>query len=137
MERLGETKHQEPWYAICLRPVSFVTTYKAPFSAIPALSFMTASLTYNSAYNWERGTAINGVETGHSIYNQSSWNVDGRINLEQFYNKFKYPARSKTSVSATRAAPAVEKKPKRFERTIMLKEDTTVHGKAQPAHQET
>ena len=104
---------------------SFVTTYKAPFSAIPALSFMTASLTYNSAYNWERGTAINGVETGHSIYNQSSWNVDGRINLEQFYNKFKYLREVNKRFSNSRR-PAVEKKPKRFERTIMLKEDTTV-----------
>ena len=104
---------------------SFVTTYKAPFNAIPAINFITASLTYNSAYNWERGTSINGIETGHTIYNQSSWNFDSRINLEQFYNKFKYLREVNKRFSNSRR-PTADKKPKRFERTIMLKPDTTV-----------
>ena len=105
---------------------SFVTTYKAPFSTIPALNFVTASVTYNSTYNWERGTAINGIETGNTIYNQSAWSIDSRFNLEQFYNKFKYLREVNKRFSSTRRNTSVAKKPKRFERTIMLKEDTTV-----------
>lgn len=105
---------------------SFVVTYKAPFSAIPFLNFMTGSLTYNSAYNWERGTSVNGVETGHTIYNQSSWNIDGRINLEQFYNKFKYLRDVNKRFSNNNRSSSATKKPKRFERTITLKPDTTV-----------
>ena len=105
---------------------SFITTYKAPFSSIPLLNFMTASVSYNSTYNWERGTEIDGVTTGNTIYNQSSWSIDGRVNLEQFYNKFKYLRDVNKRFSNSRSN-SVPKKPKRFERTIALKTDTTVN----------
>ena len=104
---------------------SFVATYKAPFSSIPLLNFMTGSVFYNSTYNWERGTEIDGVATGNTIYNQSSWSIDGRINLEQFYNKFKY-LRDVNKRFGNSRSNRMPQKPKRFERTVALKADTTV-----------
>lgn len=104
---------------------SFVATYKAPFSSIPLLNFMTGSVSYNSTYNWERGTEIDGVATGNTIYNQSSWSIDGRINLEQFYNKFKY-LRDVNKRFGNSRSNRMPQKPKRFERTVALKADTTV-----------
>lgn len=105
---------------------SFVVTYKAPFSSIPALNFVNASVTYNSTYDWERGTTVDGVESGHTVTNQSSWNIDGRLNLEQFYNKFKYLRDVNKRFSSTSRSSAANKKPRKFERTVMLKADTTV-----------
>ena len=104
---------------------SFVATYKAPFSSIPLLNFMTGSVSYNSTYNWERGTEIDGIATGNTIYNQSSWSIDGRINLEQFYNKFKY-LRDINKRFGNSRSNRMPQKPKRFERTVALKADTTV-----------
>lgn len=104
---------------------SFVATYKAPLSSIPLLNFMTGSVSYNSTYNWERGTEIDGVATGNTIYNQSSWSIDGRINLEQFYNKFKY-LRDVNKRFGNSRSNRMPQKPKRFERTVALKADTTV-----------
>ncbi len=104
---------------------SFVMTYKAPFSSIPYLNFLTGTLTYNSTYNWERGTTIDDLETGNTIYNQASWNLDTRINLEQFYNKFKYLREVNKRFSNSKRNTTA-KKAKRFERTITLKPDTTV-----------
>lgn len=105
---------------------TFVGTYKAPFSKIPVLDFMTGSATYNATYQWERGTTVDDVSSGNSIANQSSWNFDGRLNLEQLYNKFKYlrdvNKRFSSSSSARRNNSA---KPKRFERIVTLRDDTT------------
>ena len=106
---------------------TFVGSYKAPFSKIAFLDYITASATYNSSYNWERGTIIDDLNSGNSVSNQSSWNFDGRFNLEQLYNKFKYlkdvNQRFGNNTSVARRNQA--NKQKKFERTIMLKTDTT------------
>ena len=106
---------------------TFVGSYKAPFSKIAFLDYITASATYNSSYNWERGTIIDDLNSGNSVSNQSSWNFDGRFNLEQLYNKFKYlkevNQRFGNNTSVARRNQA--NKQKKFERTILLKTDTT------------
>lgn len=68
----------------------FVATYRAPFNRIPAVDFLSGSVSYNATYNWDRGTEIEGVKTGNTIRNQASWNYDGRINFEGIYNKIPY-----------------------------------------------
>lgn len=107
---------------------TFNASYKAPFNEIPILSFITASATYNATYNWERGTAIDGVVSGNRIANQSSLSLDGRMNLEQFYNKIPYLAevnkRFSGSGSQMRNTKAV--KPKKFSRTFKLEKDTSI-----------
>ena len=104
---------------------SFTASYKAPFSAIPILSFITANATYNATYNWNRGTTVADVFSGNNIANQSSINVDGRLNLDQFYNKVPYLQEVNKRFSGNGAAAKNKKKPKRFDRTFKLAADTS------------
>ena len=115
---------------------TFVGTYKAPFSRIPVLDFLTANLSYNSTYRWDRGATIDNVNLGNTIANQASWSADGRINLEKLYNKNAYLKQVNTRFAAQRkssdskksksSASKKDNKPKRFERTFALKPDSTI-----------
>ena len=105
---------------------SFVASYKAPFSKIPAIDFITASASYNATYNWDRGATIDGVDLGNTIQNQATWNVDGRINFETFYNKIPYLKNINQRFANTRKTSTREKKPKKFQRTYKLQPDTTL-----------
>lgn len=69
---------------------TFTGSYKAPFSKIPFLDYITANLSYSSNYQWDRGVQMQGVDMGNSIRNQSTWNADARINFETLYNHSKY-----------------------------------------------
>ena len=106
---------------------SFVASYKAPFSKIPVLDFLTASATYNATYRWDRGATIDGIDLGNTISNQSSWNVDGRFNFESLYNKIPYLKDINKRFANTRKTVTKEKKPKKFERTYKLQPDTTLN----------
>lgn len=105
---------------------SFVATYKAPFNKIPLLDFLTASATYNATYRWDRGAKVEDVNLGNTISNQASWNVDGRINFETLYNKVPYLKEVNKRFANSRKQSSREKKAKKFERTFMLKPDTTI-----------
>lgn len=104
---------------------SFVVNYRAPFSRIPALDWLTGNASYNATYRWDRGAEVEGIETGNSIANQAAWNVDGRINFETLYNKWSYTKKVNQRFQAKRT-PARPKKPKKFERTYALNPDTTL-----------
>lgn len=104
---------------------TFTATYKAPFSQMPVMDWLTASASYNAHYQWDRGATIEGVNVGNTIANQASVNVDGRINFETIYNKVKYlkEVNKRFSNSKRSSAP---KKARKFERTYKLKPDTTL-----------
>lgn len=99
--------------------------YKAPFSKIPVLDFLSGSASYNSTYRWDRGATIDGISMGNSIANQASWNADGRINFETFYNKIPILKDVTKRFANTRKTNTAPKKPKRFERSYKLPDDTT------------
>ncbi len=106
---------------------TFVASYKAPFNKIPAIDFLTGSVSYNATYQWEKGAAIEDVDLGNTITNQSSWNIDGRINFENLYNKVPYLKEiNKKFASSRRNTPSKAKKAKKFERTFQLQPDTTI-----------
>jgi cell surface protein SprA len=104
---------------------SFVGSYKAPFSRIPVLDFLTGNLSYNSTYRWDRGAEIDGVSVGNTIANQSSWSADGRINFEGLYNKLPYIKDVNKRFSSAKKPITTTRKPKKFERTFKLNTDTT------------
>ncbi len=104
---------------------SFVVNYRAPFSRIPVLDWLTGNASYNATYRWDRGAEIDGIETGNSIANQAAWNVDGRINFETLYNKWNYTKKVNQRFQARRTRTP-EKKPKKFERSFSLLPDTTL-----------
>lgn len=105
---------------------SFVVTYRAPFSRIPVLDWLTGNASYNSTYRWDRGAEVDGVQMGNSIANQASWNMDGRLNFETLYNKWSYTKKVNQRFQARRTT-AKAKKPKKFERTYALRPDTTLN----------
>ncbi len=104
---------------------SFVASYRAPFNKIPVLDWLTGNISYNSTYRWDRGAEVDGIETGNSIANQASWNMDGRVNFESLYNKWSYTKKVNQRFQAKKAQTRV-KKPKKFERTYELLPDTTL-----------
>lgn len=109
---------------------SFTASYKAPFSAIPILSFITANASYNATYNWDRGTMVDGVSSGNRIANQSSLNIDGRLAMEQFYNKIPYlkdvNKRFGGAGDQNSKREVKKPKPKKFNRTFKLSPDTSL-----------
>lgn len=104
---------------------SFVASYRAPFNKIPVLDWLTGNISYNSTYRWDRGAEVDGIETGNSIANQASWNMDGRVNFESLYNKWSYTKKVNQRFQAKKAQTRV-KKLKKFERTYALLPDTTL-----------
>lgn len=104
---------------------SFAASYKAPFSKIPAIDFLTGSVSYNATYRWDRGATIDGISMGNKIANQAAWSADGRINFESFYNKIPILKDITKRFANTKRTNMVQKKPKKFERSYKLKNDST------------
>ena len=110
---------------------SFIVSYKAPFTQIPILSWINASASYDSRYNWDRGTVINNVSSGNTISNTTIRTLDGKFSLEQFYTKIPYLKKvderfsSKNTKRNNRQASKREK-PKKFARTVKLSPDSAV-----------
>ncbi len=104
---------------------TFTAQYKAPFSKIPVIDFLSGSLTYNSTYQWERGATVDGVKLGNSIANQASWNADARVNFETFYNKIPIFKEVTKRFANTRKTNTAARKPKKFERSYALPNDST------------
>ena len=108
---------------------TFTASYKAPFSQIPILSWITANASYNSTYRWDRGTVIDGNSSGNNIVNQTTRSIDGRFSLDQFYSKIPYLKKVDerfSSKSTKRNKPAKKEKPKKFNRTMKLSPDSAI-----------
>ena len=69
---------------------TFSGTYKAPFNKLPALDYLTGSVSYNSVYRWDKGATVDDLYLGNSIQNQTNWNADARLNFETLFNKSSY-----------------------------------------------
>ena len=105
---------------------TFTGQYKAPFSKIAFLDFLTGSVNYNATYRWERGATIDGVKLGNSIANQAAWTADGRLNFETLYNKAPLLKEVNKRFANTRPRNTAARKAKKFERTYKLKADTSL-----------
>lgn len=104
---------------------SFVVNYRAPFSRIPVLDWLTGNFSYNATYRWDRGAEVDGVSMGNSIANQAAWNADGRVNFETLYNKWSFTKAINQRFQAKKGR-VTERKAKKFERTFTLKPDTVL-----------
>ncbi len=103
---------------------TFTGQYRAPFSKIPAIDFLTGNVSYNATYKWDRGATIDGVKIGNTIANQASWTADGRINFESIYNKIPLFKDVTKRFANTRKTDTRAKRAKKFERTYKLLPDT-------------
>jgi cell surface protein SprA len=105
----------------------FILSYNAPFSQIPILSWITLKATYDTGYNWDRGTVIDSISSGNAIRNNTVRSLDGRFNLEQFYTKIPYLKKVDerfSSKNTNRNKKPKKEKPKKFSRTIKLNPDS-------------
>lgn len=117
---------------------TFTGTYRAPFNKIPALDYLSGSVSYNSVYRWDKGATVEGLYLGNTIQNQTTWNADARLNFETLYNKSKYlqninkrfssssSARNANARSRNRGGQQKERK---FERAFTLSPDTSTFVK--------
>jgi cell surface protein SprA len=110
---------------------TFTASYKAPFSKIPILDFLTANISYNATYNWDRGATVEDVYIGNTIKNNAVWNGDAKLNFEGLFNKVPYLKKVNQRFSSSNASRNSNKKnkvdkPKKFERAITLQPDTSV-----------
>ncbi len=105
---------------------TFTAAYKAPFSRIPVLDFLTASANYNATYRWDRGATVDDQNLGNSISNQASLTADGRVNFETLWNKIPFIKDVNKRFANTRRSSTIARKPKKYERTYKLQSDTTL-----------
>lgn len=115
---------------------TFTATYRAPFSKMPVLDYLSGSASYNSTYRWDRGATVDELNLGNTIQNQTTINADARINFETLFNKWKYlqDINKRFSTSSSSRNNNAKKNPKqvtkksnikRFERAYTLSMDTT------------
>ena len=79
------------------RPLTYGSTFNAsynvPLNKIPILAWMTADVSYNSSYNWTRGTEMeDGTSLGHTAVTHRALNINTRLNFEGIYKKVKFLA---------------------------------------------
>ncbi|MBD5316441.1 MAG: cell surface protein SprA [Bacteroides sp.] len=104
---------------------TFTASWKAPLNRIPVLDFLTANLSYNATYQWDRGATVDGTSMGNTVANQAAWNADARFNFESLYKKIPF-IKDIDKRFANKRAAATKKKPKKYERTFKLQPDTTI-----------
>ena len=105
---------------------TFTGQYKAPFSKIAFLDFLTGSVSYNATYRWDRGATIDGEKLGNTIANQAAWTMDGRLNFETLYNKVPILKDVTKRFANTRRTATGPRKPRKFERSYELQPDTNL-----------
>lgn len=107
---------------------TFTASWKAPFSRIPVLDFLTGGVNYNATYQWERGATVEGESIGNSIASQATFGADARFNFESLYKKIPFIKDVNKRFENKRQGSSAqkEKKAKKFERTFQLKPDTTL-----------
>ena len=72
---------------------AFTGSYQVPLNKIPALDWMSADGSYNGNYNWTRGTELeDGTSLGHTAGTQRTITINGKLNLETLYKKWKFLA---------------------------------------------
>ena len=105
----------------------FTASWNVPFNRIPYLEPLTANASYNANYNWNRtASTTDGADYGNTVSSLQSWQVDGGINFEQWYNKSNYW--KKMTQHYTGRGSRRNFKPKTFTQTVALKkgEDTEI-----------
>lgn len=107
---------------------TFSGQYRAPFSQIPAVNFLNATIGYNATYRWDRGTTIDNINTGNSIAGQSAWSIDGRISFDNLYSKIPYLRKidSQFHRRSQYSSRNQRSKPRRFERIYNLPADSAI-----------
>ncbi|SDF77385.1 cell surface protein SprA [Bacteroidales bacterium KHT7] len=70
---------------------TFTASFQSPLNKLPCFDWINADASYNSSYNWERGTEDeDGNSYGNTINMQRTINMNGKLNFETLYNKIPF-----------------------------------------------
>ena len=105
---------------------NFDLSWKLPLNKIPAFDWVTADVSYNGTYNWNRGTELeDGTSMGNTISNSRNITGNSRINLETLYNHVPFLKKVNRKYSQTPRGDKGKEKPRNVQKEIVLKADTT------------
>lgn len=70
---------------------TFTGSYQVPINKIPLFDWINLDGSYNSTYGWTRGTELeDGTSLGHTAVSQRTINLNGKLNFETLYKKWKF-----------------------------------------------
>ncbi|MFH0894895.1 MAG: cell surface protein SprA, partial [Bacteroidota bacterium] len=108
-----------------------IVNYTLPINKIPLFNWITINARYNTDYTWT-AARLAAVELGNTIENSNSKQLNGQLNMTNFYNKLPYfkkvlsPAKPKNNKSVVNSVPPKGKSTKGKEETGDTEEkDTT------------
>ena len=103
----------------------FTASWNVPFNRIPGLDALTANASYNAQYNWTRtASTTSGVDRGNTVSSTQTWQVDGTINFESWYNQSKYWKTMTQHYTGRNSRRNF--KPKTYTQTVTLKKGEAV-----------
>lgn len=110
---------------------SFSASYQLPLNLIPIFNWINSDATYNSTYNWTRGTELDdGTSLGNVISMNRMFNFNGTFNLERLYNHIPFLKKTNErfnknpkSVSPAERRKAALKKANKAKKTAKGKDD--------------
>ena len=99
----------------------FTASWNVPFNRIPYLDALTANASYSANYNWTRtASTTQGQDLGNTVSSLQTWQIDGGLNFETWYNKSKYWKQMSQRYSG-RGGNRRAFKPKTYTQTVALK----------------
>jgi len=105
----------------------FTASWNVPFNRIPGLDALSANASYNANYNWTRtASTTSGVDRGNTVSSVQTWQVDGGINFETWYNKSKYWKNMTQRYGMRRGGRQRAFKPKNYTQTVTFKKGEAI-----------
>ena len=108
---------------------SFSASYQLPLSKLPILDWTSMDANFSSSYSWDRGaTLADGSTYGNTIANQRSVTVNGKLNLENLYNKVDFLKETNKKFASSKGKSTTKKpakKPKKFTQELKMVPDST------------
>ncbi len=110
--------------------------YNIPINKIPVFDWVTASVRYNTGFNWQRAP-LSADTVGNTIGNSAQWQYTGQLNMTTLYNKVPYFKKvnqkrpggdTKGRVGNTQTRPSAEQPKTKEDSAKAKKDDTFVIG---------
>ena len=103
----------------------FTASWNVPFNRIPYVEALSANASYNANYNWSRTASTKATnDLGNTVSSLQSWQVDGGLNFETWWNKSKYW--KQMTQRYTGRGNRRSFKPKTFTQTLAMEKGKTV-----------
>ena len=95
---------------------SFKASYQLPLNLIPIFDWLNSDVSYNSTYNWVRGTDLeDGTSLGNTISTNRTLNINGTFNLEKLYNHIPFLKKANDKFNKEPSRSQIEKERKERE----------------------